>query len=321
MNSSSLIHVPKTEAELTQLKNSLPQELWFNGNPMYLYQGFWTQKLESLVAFQNHFEAHDTDIFITSARKAGTTWLKALVYAICNRANHPPSESPLLVHNPHELVPQLESNTYFKSKCPDLSSLKSPRLFGTHVPYPSLPSSIKDTNCKIIYIYRNPFDTLVSSLLFYQSVDDNKTLKPELLGQFFDMFCEGRIPFGPFEDHVLGYWKQSLERPHKVLFVKYEDLKADPKPHLKKVAEFVGCPFSEEEEMGSVIDGIVKLCSLEKLKDVATSNKSARVYSSIQNEKFFRKGVVGDWVNYLTPSMVERLEKLMQEKFSGSGLL
>uniref|UniRef100_A0A803LND7 Sulfotransferase n=1 Tax=Chenopodium quinoa TaxID=63459 RepID=A0A803LND7_CHEQI len=262
MNSSSLIHVPKTEAKLTQLKSSLQQEIWFNGNPMYLYQGFWTQKLESLVAFQNHFEAHDADIFVTSARKAGTTWLKALVYAICNRANHPPLESPLLVHNPHELVTQLESNTYFKSKCPDLSSLKSPRLF-------------------------------VSSFLFYQNVDDNKTLRPELLGQYFDMFCEGRISFGPFEDHVLGYWKQSLERPHKVLFIKYEDLKADPKPHLKKVGEFVGCPFSKEEEMGGVIDGIVKLCSLEKLKDVAaTSNKIARVYPSTQNEKFFRKGLL-----------------------------
>ncbi|KNA05980.1 hypothetical protein SOVF_185330 [Spinacia oleracea] len=194
-----------TEKELTQLKNTLTKELWFNGYPMYLYQGFWTQKLESLITFQNHFQAHDSDIFITSVRKAGTTWVKALLHAICNRANHPPLKSPLLTQNPHELVPQLESNTYFKSKHPNFSSLEPPRLFGTHVPFPSLPSSIKDNNskCKIIYIYRNPFDTLVSQWLFYQNVDDNKTLHPDSLAQYFDMFCEGRVPFGPFEDHVL----------------------------------------------------------------------------------------------------------------------
>lgn len=105
-----------------------------------------------------------------------------------------------------------------------------------------------------------------------------------------------------------------------MLFIKYEDLKADPKPQLRKVAEFVGCPFSEQEEVTGIIDDIVKLCSLEKMKEVAASNKSARVYPSTGNEKFFRKGDVGDWVNYLTPSMAEKLEKLMQEKFCGSRL-
>ncbi|XP_057535857.1 cytosolic sulfotransferase 15-like [Amaranthus tricolor] len=319
MNSSNTNPL-KTEEEFTQLKNSLPKELWFNGNPMYLYQGFWIPKLESLIAFQHHFQAQDRDIFITSSRKAGTTWLKALIYAICNRVNHPTSNSPLLTHNPHELVPQLESNVYFKSKNPNLSGLKPPRLFGTHVPFTSLPNSIKDSKCKIIYIFRNTFDTLVSSWLFYQNVDDNKTLRPDLFGQYFDMFCEGRIPFGPFEDHVLGYWKQSLEQPDKVLFIKYEDLKAVPTTLLKKIAEFVGYPFSKEEELGGVIDDIVKLCSLQKLKEVADSNKSDRVYASCSNDKFFRKGEVGDWVNHVSTSMVEKLGKIMEEKLCSSGL-
>ncbi|KAL2928498.1 Cytosolic sulfotransferase 14 [Bienertia sinuspersici] len=284
---------PKMEDnELTQLKNSLPKEPWFNGQP--------------------------------NARKTGTTWLKALIYAICNRENNPNSTyvSPLLTHNPHELVPQLESNTYFKSKCPNLSGLKSPRICGTHVPFSSLPSSIKESKCKIIYIFRNPFDTFVSSWLFYKNLDVNNTMKPEFLGQYFDMYCEGKVPFGPFEDHMLGYWNQSLQTPEKVLFIKYEDLKENPKPQLKKIAEFVGFPFSEEEDgvQGSVIDGIVKLCSLENLKEIAAPNKSARVYPSTQNDKFFRKGIVGDCVNYLTPTMVERLGKLMEEKFCSSSL-
>ncbi|XP_021731981.1 cytosolic sulfotransferase 15-like [Chenopodium quinoa] len=319
METSSTIIPTNTEEELTQLKNSLPKELWFAGYPLYFYQGFWAPKLECITAFQNHFEAQDTDIFATSFRKVGTTWLKSLVFAISDRANHPPSKSPLLTHNPHELVPQFESNIYRKSKSPNLSTIKSPRLFGTHVPFLSLPSSIKDSKSKIIYIFRNPFDTFVSSWLFYQKTDDCKAnMMSNMFNQFFDMFCEGKVPFGPYPEHALGYWRESLKRPEKVLFIKYEDLKADPKPQLKRIAEFIGFPFSNQEEQGGVIDGIVKLCSIDNMKIVAI--KSDRVYSIVQNDAFFREGVVGDWTNHLTPSMAEKLGKIMEEKFYDTGL-
>lgn len=140
-----------------------------------------------------------------------------------------------------------------------------------------------------------------------------------MIEEYFGKFCEGKFPFGPFEDHVIGYWKESLERAEKVFFVKFEDLKADPKVELKKLAEFVGCPFSVDEERENVIDEIIKLCSIDKLKEVE-ANKSGRVYSFIENKWFFRKGEVGDWVNYLSPLMVERFKKIMDEKFAGSGL-
>lgn len=35
---------------------------------------------------------------------------------------------------------------------------------------------------------------------------------------------------------------------------------------------------------------------------------------------FFGKGEVGDWKNYLTPSMSEHMVKMMEEKSAGSGL-
>ena len=45
------------------------------------------------------------------------------------------------------------------------------------------------------------------------------------LDETFEMYCKGVIEFGPFWDHMLGYWKESIERPHKVLFLNYvEDI-------------------------------------------------------------------------------------------------
>ncbi|KAL0407841.1 UNVERIFIED_CONTAM: Cytosolic sulfotransferase 1 [Sesamum radiatum] len=57
--------------------------------------------------------------------------------------------------------------------------------------------------------------------------------------------------YGPFWDDILGYWNAHLENPGKVLFLKYEDLKEDITSQVKKIAEFIGFPFSvEEEEQG-----------------------------------------------------------------------
>ncbi|KAL2925833.1 Flavonol 4'-sulfotransferase [Bienertia sinuspersici] len=91
--------------------------------------------------------------------------------------------------------------------------------------------------------------------------------------EYFNKFCEGRSLYGPFFDHLMGYWKESLERPKKVLFLKYEDLKEDGVLQMKKVAEFVGFPFSIEEEKQGVVEDLIKLCSIESLKEMEVNKK------------------------------------------------
>ena len=132
-------------------------------------------------------------------------------------------------------------------------------------------------------------------------------------------FCRGEQGFGPFWDQVLGYWKESLEKPEKVLFLRYEDMKEETELYVKKVAEFVGFPFSKEEESQGVVAEILEVCSLRSLSGLEV-NRSGKLMAIIDNKRFFRKGEVGDWVNHLTPSMAERIMKIIEQKFSGSGL-
>ena len=139
------------------------------------------------------------------------------------------------------------------------------------------------------------------------------------LEDVFDKFCRGVSLCGPFWDHVLGYWMESLENPEKILFLKYEEMKAEPHVHLKRLAEFLVCPFSQEEESKGVVDGILRLCSFETLSSLEV-NKNGKLSSGEENSAFFRRGEVGDWVNYLTAEMVGRLNRITEEKFHGSGL-
>ncbi|KAK8548286.1 hypothetical protein V6N13_054912 [Hibiscus sabdariffa] len=118
---------------------------------------------------------------------------------------------------------------------------------------------------------------------------------------------------------VLGYWKASRENPDKILFLKYEDLKEDISCQLKHLAMFLGVPFTEEEEKQGVVEEIAKICSFEKLQGLEV-NKKGLFVTGVPNENFFRKGEVGDWSNYLTSAMVERLEKFIQWRLDDSGL-
>ncbi|OWM90056.1 cytosolic sulfotransferase 15-like [Punica granatum] len=111
---------------------------------------------------------------------------------------------------------------------------------------------------------------------------------------------------------MLDSWNASVKTPEKVLFLKYEDMKADdPFRTLKKIASFTGVPFSEEEERDRAVEEIANLCSLSNMKKLEVSR--TRKGKHMDNKHFFRKGEVGDWVNYFTPSMAERMQRLMEE--------
>ncbi|KAL2898072.1 Cytosolic sulfotransferase 15 [Bienertia sinuspersici] len=282
---------------------------------MHFYQGFWclTFVFQGIISFQTHFEAHDTDILLASLPKTGTTWLKSLLYTITNRENLSKNH-PLHTKNPHELVLQLDLNE------PDvIAQVPSPRLFATHVPYSSLPDSIKTSNCRIVYVCRNPLDTFVSSWHYFLQFEISKETKPneELMEEYLGKYSKGVSPYGPHDDHVLGYWKESIQNPEKVFFLEYEGLKTEPHAHLIRLAEFLGFPFSKDEENDNVVDEIIDLCSIKSLKEMEV-NKSGKWFPWVENKYLFRKGEVGDWINYLTPSMAKQFHP-MQEKLKKAG--
>jgi len=43
---------------------------------------------------------------------------------------------------------------------------------------------------------------------------------------------------GPFWEHVLGYWKESLEKSKKVVILRYEEMKMKSCFYLKEIAKF-----------------------------------------------------------------------------------
>ncbi|XP_054785306.1 cytosolic sulfotransferase 12-like [Prosopis cineraria] len=328
-------NVPKylRKVELTQenkqLIATLPCDTFWQPLTIHQYNGFWhtTKQLQGILNSQKHFIARDSDIIIVTLPKSGTTWLKALAYAILNRKIHYPNPNlhknqchphPLVTANPHDLVPFLDINLYIHKNIPDLCSFPSPRLFASHMPYISLPESVKQSTCKIVYLCRNPKDMFTSLWHFIRKLLP-QAQEPRSVEESFERFCEGRSACGPFWDHILGYHKQSLERPNKVMFLTYEELKSEPVRVLKDLAEFIGHGFTEEEESGNVINDIMKLCSFENLSNLEV-NKTGKLLTGEENNIYFRRGDIGDGENFLTFDMIEKLNAITQEKLGLHGV-
>ncbi|KAL0447554.1 UNVERIFIED_CONTAM: Cytosolic sulfotransferase 15 [Sesamum latifolium] len=307
--------------EFQELLQTLEQ-VSCDGLPLLKYYGCWVPivTFRMILAAQKHFKAKDTDIILSTMPKSGTTWLKALTFSIANRHRFTIDQSPLLTSSPHTLVPFLDLNVYWDQENPDLENIPRPRIFSTHMHFKMLPHSIHETDCRTIYLCRNPLDQFVSYIHFSSQNEFGKGRDLVAIDEAFDMYCRGMSSYGPFWDDILGYWNAHLENPGKVLFLKYEDLKEDITSQVKKIAEFIGFPFSLEEEEQGLIDQISGLCSFESLRNLAV-NKTGDINGVVKHASFFRKGQVGDWTNYLTPAMAERMKQLMDSKFEGSGLM
>ncbi|MCL7026994.1 hypothetical protein MKW94_009776 [Papaver nudicaule] len=315
--------------ETTDLLSSLPkQKGWLYSDHIYQYQNFWYADIhiQAVVNMQRNFKALDTDIIVATNPKCGTTWLKALSFAIVNRFRFSTTGTtlkqhhPLLTSNPHSLVPSLDFH-FSTGHSPDLTCLSdnNNRLLATHFSLESLLECIKDSKCKLVYICRDPKDTVISFWHFATKLRPEH-LEFSSLEEFYQKFCSGIVEHGPFWDHVLGYWKMSMQYPERVFFLKYEELKKEPKLHLIKLAQFLDHPFSIDEESDGVPEQILELCSFDLLSNLDVNKNGKTPVHKFEHNIFFRRGEVGDHVNYLTPTMIEHLDKITEEMFLHYGL-
>ncbi|CAN1784389.1 Cytosolic sulfotransferase 15 [Linum perenne] len=298
--------------------------LWDAGQ-MYKSGGFWhgARVLVSVNAFKANFQpARDDVVVLASMPKAGTTWLKSLSHCILFRDVE--EEDDLLTKmNPHNCVPTFETALFSGDPANFPAIDPDRRLFHTHVSYSSLPDSITNGSpgCKLVYMARDPKDTLVSMWHFY-----NKILRPLPLETTMESFCSGVVPFGPFYEHMLEYWKQSKRSPDKVMFIKYEDLRRDPKPHVHKLAAFLGRPFGDDREIDDEeVEKVIWRSSFDRLKNLDVNKNDSKSQVTmlaplLKNSHFFRRGEVGDWRNHLTAEMVERIDNVTRMKLQGAGL-
>ncbi|XP_072962569.1 cytosolic sulfotransferase 13-like [Typha angustifolia] len=174
--------------------------------PIPKYQNFFypNHLVSTTIAIQSTFQPRPSDIILATQPKSGTTWLKSIIFCIVNRARFAfDDDHPLLHSSPHDLFPFLHT-LYEDRTLPIelLASMPSPRLLATHNPLSSLPASVLDSGCRIVYLCRDPKDAFVS-MWHYIDQTIPSTIKRPSIEELFESFCKGIMAYGPLWDHIL----------------------------------------------------------------------------------------------------------------------
>ncbi|KAF2587139.1 hypothetical protein F2Q70_00037576 [Brassica cretica] len=154
------------------------------------------------------------------------------------------------------------------------------------MPFQTLHESLKDSPCKVVYVCRNVKDVLVSRWHFRSKIVRKDLYSNYSLEDTVDEYIKGAYLFGPFKNQVLGYWEESLVNSNPVLFMRYEEMIEKPEAQVMRLADFLDCPFTEEEKQSRTVEKILELCSLSNLSNLE-ANKIGTSTCGIAHQTFF----------------------------------
>lgn len=226
-------------------------------------------------------EFNASDVIVGSFPRSGTNWICMVVFHLLKDEN----------------IKQLNSLTktfLHLENCSknELDGLTSPRIVFSHLPF----NWIYSKRLRYIYCIREGKDVSVSYFRFlndyYLGADDAPYSK---FPNFFDSFCKdyfGEISLsGNWFKHTTS-WLKNRHREN-IFFVKYEAMQENPNFVIEQIAKFLHVDVTPQK-----IDEIVAHCSFTSMK------KKSHLFDDknkdVNHEAFTRKGIVGDWVNYLT---------------------
>ncbi|KAI2658963.1 Sulfotransferase 6B1 [Labeo rohita] len=226
-------------------------------------------------------EAREDDLILVAYPKCGFNWMVAVLRKILNAStgkNEKPPERPPLV----EFLPPDVQET--------LAEMPPRRLLGTHLHPDKIPPSFFTKKPKILVVFRNPKDTLVS---YYHFMNKNPVLpSAEPWDKFFSDFMAGEVAWGSYFDHALA-WEKRLDDPNVMI----------------KVSEFFNLPLTDEQ-----VNSVAGESTFSAMQE--NSQKSHGNFGSI----FFRKGEVGDWKNHFSDAQSKQMDEVFQAKLAGTKL-
>jgi hypothetical protein len=265
-----------------------------------------TQDIDDLMAFP----LADDDVLVVGFVKSGTSWLQLMITELsdglntCGEAHKVPS-----LHGGF----RVEGQYYGYADC---LRLPSPRLMKTHLPRQWMPERWPEHG-KVVHIARNPKDVCVS--LFHEMKNRSRTMaqsETDVLefAEYLRLFMAHQVPWAPIADHLVG-WRQ-YDHPN-LLKVTYEETRSNPVPVLRAIAEFLGSPVSSER-----IDAIARATAFDAMR--ANSALLSQInHPDLRQDSdapFMRKGVVGDWKEWLTVAQNDRFDREIVRQIEAGGV-
>ncbi|XP_017289748.1 sulfotransferase 6B1 [Kryptolebias marmoratus] len=282
----------KMQARLERAKNMTDEE------KLYRFKGVLYPTLmcpeENLKCLDN-IKAREDDIMLVAYPKCGFNWMVGVVRKIIAEGTGNKSEAkmpPLIEFFGPEILKMVEE-------------APSPRFLGTHFHPDNIPATFKEKKPKMLVVFRNPKDTLVS---YYHFCNNNPVLPSvKSWDSFFTDFMSGNVAWGSYFDHALA-WEKRMDDPD-VMVVTYEDLKQDLSAGIRQVSTFFGFTLTDDQ-----VQQIAGASSFSAMKESSTNSHGN------MGKVIFRKGEVGDWKNHFTPEQSREMDEAFNKLLAGTKL-
>ncbi|XP_070543424.1 sulfotransferase 1A3-like isoform X1 [Ptychodera flava] len=282
--------------------------------PGYLLPTFLAKNtIETLV---RDFEIRDDDVFLLSYARSGTAWVNTILTAIVNIDDLSVIEKTDI----HQKLANIEAGP--SSGDPDLEAdgivvpksfielwindKPSPRVLQSHLQTDYLPKQFFQKKPKTVYIRRDPKDVLVSIFEHHKSA---KYHVPVPWDKYFEEFLKGNANFGSVFEHTKKCAKY-MDEPWW-LSLTYEEIKKDTKDAVRRISKFLGKNLTDEQ-----VDDVVRVSSFKEMKK-SYETSATPFYKEKNAGAWQRKGMVGDWKNYLTIAQNKEFEKVYAEDMKG----
>jgi len=243
-----------------------------------------------------HFQALETDVLITTAPKAGTTWMQQILYQMRSGGDTD-------FDNIDTVVPWLErprKDKSWRQVLDDYDSLPRPRLFKTHCTAEQTPGI---GTASIILTMRDPRDCCVS---FYHHLMNMTDSARDIAGHqrpaSFTAHVDNWLESAAWFRNVKSWWPY---RDHeKVLLLRYKDLKRDLGEVVDQIAAFLDWELNPEQKAN-----VLKYSSFDWMKahDEKFSGQTDSGEASFKPGRFIRQGKVGAYKELITPALEKKI--------------
>ena len=257
--------------------------------------GFATEAFASALGYQ----ARPGDLFVATYPKCGTTWVQHIVYLLLHDGTPLRADQSMTREFPH--LEEVGGAA--------VEALPPPRCIKTHLPFSMTPYHAA---ARYIYVARNPFDCVVSFYHHTRGFPKHYDFAEGTFDAYFECFIAGEVDFGDYFDNLISW--QAHEGEENILFLTYEQMTADPRSAVSRIADFLQVRLRRGD---ATLGDILRHSSFRSMSEHQGRWSSKRPQGM---PAFVRKGVVGDWMNHLSGVQARRLARRFAERSTGTQL-
>ncbi|KAL1465898.1 hypothetical protein MTO96_043063, partial [Rhipicephalus appendiculatus] len=288
----------------------IDEHLIMDQESYHYVKGVWMHSFfsDEAVLSAIDYKPQDGDVIIVTYPKCGTNWTTYIVHIVLSRCQ------------------ELSSVVELRLKCPFIEmkgagAALNPSRTGpimTHLPLEVFPPM---DNAKYIYVARNPYDCAVSYYHFIKGLTPKRVTDVSFESFLRLFFLSGKVVYGDYFDHLLPWYERRNDA--NVLFLTYEQLKADTKAEVLKIAG-----LSRLENMKLFLSetpvGVKQLREKYSAKNASAEtmkNRPTEIVEMHEGSGFVRKGIVGDWKNYFTEEQIKATKEWIARQTQGSDVM